>query len=78
MPFTAATERDPVSVWPIGGARNGTERREGIGRPEGGQGRPWSSWTSCECIHVAIFSQHSHLCVYCFLFLCVVQYGGEN
>lgn len=60
VPFIAATEQDPVSVWPLGRARNRLERREGINRPEGGQGRPWSSWTSCEFFHVAIFLQHSH------------------
>lgn len=71
VPFIAATEQDPVSLWSLGRARNRLERREGINRPEGGQGRPWSSWTSCEFIHVAIFSQHSHLCLCYFRCFCV-------
>lgn len=66
--FYCSNWTDGVSVWPLGGAGTGLQRREGINRPEGGQGRPWSSWTSCEFIHVAIFSQ---LCVYHFLCFCV-------
>lgn len=79
MRVIAESDWDPVSLRPVGRARNRLERREGINRPEGGQGRPWTSWTSCEFM----LSQNSrsslylsiYLFIYYFLFMCVVQYG---
>lgn len=77
--FIAATEHKPVSLWPLGGARNGLERREGINRPEGGQGRPWPSWPSCKSTHVAIF--HNTLVLSVFFpvwFNMVVQISSDT